>query len=205
MFTPNPFKCMKKIALFSLISLIFAATLVTDQTPVLAAETTNNSNIVSVYSCTQTGRNIKIRRTSTQPEYVLNSSCRDAGHGMREYALTCTSAKQYRVEWKPCGNTAKPTITANVTYTAVWYQNESVQKVVPTVTARATDTDKITKINLYHNLSQVNGVYTILKTCTTNATTATCAHKFSEPARGNFYAVAWDEAGNSVTSTKFTY
>lgn len=326
----------KKIAWLSAISTVLALGTLAQTAQAVVTPVTTGSNLVPVYSCTQVGNNVKIRRVASDSEYVLNSSCRDAGHGLREYKLTCTSGSQYRVEWKSCGgnsnpnpspvvdnqgpvvsvtaspisntisnnqysyqvnvsaqdavsnikgilitvrnqatgsvvqnwwldnrnglsaaevgfgsatvnrstsktglqvgirytvmaraydvqgnstlitapaqvyvadanDSVKPTITANVTYTAAWYPGNSVQKVTPTLSARATDTNLVTKITLYYNTTQAGESYSVLKTCNTNTTVANCAYSFYDPAHGNFYAVAWDEAGNSATSTKFSF
>ncbi len=55
-------------------------------------------NLVNVTACQQVGKDIKV--TNFGSTYVLKSECRDAGHGMRTYKLTCTSSIQYQVEWQ---------------------------------------------------------------------------------------------------------
>ena len=68
------------------------------------------TNKVSVYSCTQVGNDIKIRRSSSESEYVLTSTCRDAGHGMRQYSMSCNSNKEYKVSWTECGSIPQPQV-----------------------------------------------------------------------------------------------
>ncbi len=121
----------KKLALYSGILIIVAlGVLVSSPTKAVVVEN-RGSNIVSVYSCQQVGRDIKIRRASRDSEYVLTSSCRDAGHGMRDYVLTCTSNKQYRVAWRNCAGTTTSTTPSNPS-------TIPVDRVAPTVTITAT-------------------------------------------------------------------
>ena len=70
---------------------------------VLAAD---GSNYVDVNSCTQVGKDIRINRGGQN--YTLTSSCRDAGHGYRDYQMTCVSNKQYKVEWTEGCTPVKP-------------------------------------------------------------------------------------------------
>lgn len=98
----------KKFALYSGILASLALSLAGAATTQAVAVTTG-SNMVSVYSCQQVGKDVKIRRTVGTAEYVLTSTCRNAGHGLRDYTLTCTSNKQYKVEWKNCGTVPTPT------------------------------------------------------------------------------------------------
>ena len=327
---------MKKIALLSGISAAVDLAFLASTAQAVAVSVNAGSNLVSVHSCTQTGADIKIRRSSTDSEYTLISACRNAGHGLRDYKMTCTSNKQYRVEWKDCGttpaptptpqvdnqgpvvsvntnvmsgtitnnqysyqvnvsaqdagsnirgilvtvrnqatgatvqswwvenknglsdtetgfgtnnvtksvgktglqvgtyytvsaraydtrgnstvanapvrlyvastgDTVRPSVTANVTYAAVWYPGNNAQKVIPTLSARATDTNKVTKVVLYYNSTQLGQGYSVLKTCNTNSLVVSCTHPYEDPTHGNFFAVAYDEAGNSATSTKFAF
>lgn len=198
----------KKVALLSAILLVSGLGLAT----VAQAVGTAGSNVVSVQSCEQVGRDIRVKTASTGPTYLLTSTCRNAGHGLRNYTLACTSAKQYRVSWTDCSvptpqptDTQRPTVSASVTYSSVWYPGNSAQKVVPTLAARATDTNKVTKVVLYYNTTQLGEGYSVLKTCTANTAIASCSYTFTNPTHGNFYAVAWDNAGNTATSTKFSF
>lgn len=99
----------KKIAWLSGISVLAVIGLVT---AAQAVSVQPGSNKVSVYSCVQVGNDIKIRRSSNETEYTLTSTCRDAGHGKRQYTMSCTSNKEYKVSWKECGATPQPQ-TAN--------------------------------------------------------------------------------------------
>ena len=164
------------------------------------------SNLVSVYSCERSGSDIRVKTSANASSYILTSSCRDAGHGLRNYTLTCTSATQYRVQWSDCSNsrptdTVKPQLNAAVTYTVV-STSSGTRKVVPTLSARATDTSKVTKIELFYS----NGSnYRTIKSCSNNSTTGSCTYTFTSPTSGSFYATAWDEAGNSVTSDVYSF
>lgn len=62
-------------------------------------------NYVDVVSCKQIGKDIEIKRSSNDSATTLTSSCRDAGYGLREYSMTCSSATRYYVSWKPCSST----------------------------------------------------------------------------------------------------
>ena len=52
------------------------------------------SNTFTVTSCEQVGGDIRISRNNG-PKYVLTSSCRDAGHGKRQYKMSCVSSTKY--------------------------------------------------------------------------------------------------------------
>lgn len=296
---------------------------------VVKAVTVNTSNEVSVASCEQIGSDIRIQRVSGEQSTVLTSACRDAGHGLRQYSLSCLSATKYRVSWSECstpapvptptdtqgptvsiegavvggeasnrqssyrltiraqdalsnlkgvqvtvrdsnnqtvqswwldggrawsesngfgtktlhrtvvksglqsgqaytvsvqafdvrGNgkvsnvislrvstdTTAPSINADVTFSAQWYGGANTKRMVPTLVVRAFDSARVSKISLYYNNAGLNDGYTEIKTCQVNAINTSCSHAFSDLTRGNFYAVAWDEAGNSATSYKITF
>lgn len=57
------------------------------------------SNIVSATQCTQRADGVLIRKYGRQ--YLLKDGCRNAGHGMRDYTLTC-AGQNYRVRWESC-------------------------------------------------------------------------------------------------------
>jgi len=56
-------------------------------------------NYVKVSSCEQVGADVKVS-LNNGPKFVLTSTTRDAGHGLRNYKLTCVDSKKYKVEWK---------------------------------------------------------------------------------------------------------
>ncbi len=62
------------------------------------------SNLVNVYSCTQVGSDIQITLKKNWPAMTLKAGCSDAGHGPREYAFSCISGKNYKVEWQTCSS-----------------------------------------------------------------------------------------------------
>ncbi len=61
-------------------------------------------NPVNVDKCTQVGKDIQIVNGTYSA--FLTSECRDAGNGVKDYTMTCLSATQYRVDWKPCTTTS---------------------------------------------------------------------------------------------------
>ena len=103
------------------------------------------------------------------------------------------------------GDTVAPTISTDVTYSAQWYVGNNAKRMVPTLVVRANDNQRIAKITLYYNNTGLGEGYGELKTCTMNANNASCSHSFGDLTRGNFYATAWDEAGNAVTSYKTAF
>lgn len=58
----------------------------------------SGTNYVSVDSCEQKSNGVMVGKFGGTP-YFLSNGVRDAGHGLRNYKLTCTSNKQYKVEW----------------------------------------------------------------------------------------------------------
>ncbi|MBT3539321.1 hypothetical protein HN481_04315 [Candidatus Parcubacteria bacterium] len=65
------------------------------------------SNRVSVDSCRNVSNGIKVRRFGNSNEYKLSNGVRDAGHGLRDYKLNCTSNTQYKVSWKDASTQSK--------------------------------------------------------------------------------------------------
>lgn len=61
-----------------------------------------SSNLVNVYSCSQSGDDIHITLKKNWPSVTLKAGCRDAGYGQRDYAFACVSDKKYKVEWEAC-------------------------------------------------------------------------------------------------------
>ncbi|MBP7992629.1 MAG: hypothetical protein KAZ30_03150 [Candidatus Magasanikbacteria bacterium] len=85
---------------------IFVLAMIGVVTVAQAVSVEPGSSKVSVYSCVQVGNDVKIRRSSTGSEYILTSTCRDAGHGKRQYTMKCNSNKEYQVSWTECGTSA---------------------------------------------------------------------------------------------------
>ncbi|HRH23844.1 MAG TPA: Ig-like domain-containing protein, partial [Candidatus Magasanikbacteria bacterium] len=147
--------------------------------------------------CEQVGGDIRISRNNG-PKYVLTSSCRDAGHGKRQYKMSCVSSTKYQVEWTTpasCTNidqdTTNPQVLVSASKSSV-QNNESV-----TITATASDSKGVTKIELYEDSS-------LIKTC--NNTTS-CAYTFTAQSSVStertrvFKAKAYDAAGNTSNSS----
>lgn len=316
---------MKKFLAFSVVAVVVAL-----GGPLLVRAVTvnvNTSNDVSVVSCEQVGSDIRIRRSASESSSVLTSACRDAGHGLRQYTVSCISNTKYRVSWTDCstptpqtptdtqgpsvslsanavansingswykytvtvsaqdatsnikgieviikgpdnqvvqswwidgrnvasngsfgvksvtrtvtrswlqtnkqytitakaydtagnsttsavaavylsGDTVAPTIGIDVTYNAQWYPGNKAKRMVPTLVARANDNQRVSKITIYYNNTGLGEGYSELRTCNVSGANVVCSHGFSDMTRGNFYAVAWDEAGNSVSSYKVAF
>lgn len=102
-------------------------------------------------------------------------------------------------------DTTAPTIDANVSFTSVWDIGYKSKHFVPTVFATAKDNSKVVKIVLYHNTTQLGEGYSAIKTCENSNGVSMCSHTFDTLQRGNFYAQAWDAAGNTVTSIKYAF
>ncbi|MBI2436188.1 MAG: hypothetical protein HYV41_00350, partial [Candidatus Magasanikbacteria bacterium] len=73
------------------------------------------SNTVPVDNCVQVSNVVSITRFGST--YTLTNGIRDAGHGLRNYNLTCVSNTMYKVEWNtisapaPIQDTTKPVAT----------------------------------------------------------------------------------------------
>jgi len=59
----------------------------------------SGSNLVNVDSCEDVQTGVEITRFGNPVSYVLTNDIRDAGYGLQDYKLHCTSATQYSVEW----------------------------------------------------------------------------------------------------------
>lgn len=57
------------------------------------------SNLIRVDTCENAPNGVMVRRFGKPNAYLLTNSIRNAGHGMRQYTLTCVSGTMYRVEW----------------------------------------------------------------------------------------------------------
>jgi hypothetical protein len=152
---------------------------------VLAAD---GSNYVDVNSCTQVGKDIRINRGGQN--YTLTSSCRDAGHGYRDYQMTCVSNKQYKVEWtEGCTPVKPPTPKDTEAPKVIFGQLNSTYQINETmnVYVSATDNTKVTRLVLYRDGVKVK-----------ETNTASMSYAFSTNKVGvvNFYAYAYDAAGN---------
>ena len=67
---------------------------------VVSASSDSGANSVLVDSCRDVSDGIMVRRFGNRTEYKLANGVRDAGHGLREYTLYCTSRTKYFVSWK---------------------------------------------------------------------------------------------------------
>lgn len=128
------------------------------------------SNIVGVTSCEQQGADIRIKNFGQT--YTLTSSCRNAGHGNRQYTMVCTSPTKYRVSWTE-GCTPKsvptpvpvPAPTPTPVYSKsptvnIWvpYASEAGKREVSASANGCIAGEYITKVQIYENNS-------LVKTC----------------------------------------
>ena len=157
------------------------------------------SNFVKVDSCEQVGKDIRISRGGKS--YVLTSTCRDAGHGFRDYKMTCVSRKEYKVEWTenckplpppPPKDTVSPSLDL-VSDKKSYYDGDTVY-----LTATANDNVKVKKIEIYGETGNLLRTCDYVGVCKTNTII-----KFSAPNNINwgitgYSARAYDEAGNST-------
>lgn len=133
----------------------------------------------------------------TGKEYLVSVTAYDmAGNARKSSTIKVYLAKQ---------DTVSPTIDANVSFASTWDVGYKTKRFAPTVFANASDNVKVTKIVLYHNTSYLWEGYTAVKTCENSSGVKSCSHTFGPLTRGNFYAQAWDAAGNSVSSVRFAF
>lgn len=58
------------------------------------------SNIISATQCTPQQNGVLLKKYGKT--YLLKNGCRNAGHGMRDYTLTCVGSTKYKVQWSDC-------------------------------------------------------------------------------------------------------
>ena len=69
-------------------------------------------NNFPVAKCTPLNDGVFINRTLNTPGYKLPNGCRDAGHGLRQYTMTCVGSTKYRTEWvQPCPSIVLPDLS----------------------------------------------------------------------------------------------
>lgn len=86
------------------------------------AQAWEGTNTVAVDNCVQVSNGVNITRFGST--YTLTNGVRNAGHGYRNYNLTCVSSKMYKVEWNNANapapvpalvlDTTKPVATLSV-------------------------------------------------------------------------------------------
>jgi len=153
-------------------------------------------NYITVSSCEQVGQDIRISRSNGR-KYVLTSTTRNAGHGLRNYKLICMTNTQYKVEWTE----ASPSQPADTTLPAVSIsspQTTYINGSTFNINVSASDNIGIVKIDLYRdgvlfrtvsNQNQLN----YSQTANINLRTSHA-----------FYARAYDAAGNTRQSGAIT-
>ncbi len=182
---------MKKISRIAVIGLIVGLGM--GVVPyVHAADTVN---YVNVTSCEEIVGGIRISRNNG-PKYILTSECRDAGHGMRNYTMSCVSRTQYKVSWtetNSCSNrdTVRPTASISTSRTSM----KTGQQV--TVYASASDNKGVARIDVYQDgerIKRCNNVNTCNTTITLRLSGTVNAKTYS------FYTKVTDINGNTRTS-----
>ncbi|KKW42311.1 MAG: hypothetical protein UY92_C0008G0007 [Candidatus Magasanikbacteria bacterium GW2011_GWA2_56_11] len=169
------------------------------------------SNLVNVTACTQVGKDIRVRR-GTGPERLLTSACRDAGHGLRDYTLTCVSPTQYLVSWKSCSS-LPTTPDTNLPSGSITLVKSDKSGTGTILTLRVTGTDATSAIKKVIVSMQGGSfaVFTPIRTFTyTSSANQTVTETFTTPvlAAGqtfSFQAQVWDAAGNTALVNVFSF
>lgn len=106
---------IKKIAFASLtLAVIVGGAISTVQATGSNQEPTSGSNMVNVDSCVQHIHGVMVGKFGKTP-YFLSNGIHDAGYGLRDYILTCTSNTQYKVEWTEVSQ-PQPVLSSVSTY-----------------------------------------------------------------------------------------
>ena len=174
----------KKILVGSLAAVgVFAVAYAT-----LAAD---NSNYVNVSACTQVGSDIQVTRSGKT--YTLTSTCRDAGHGYRQYQMSCTSQTQYKVSWTENCTPAKPKDTTTPSASVSTNKSEYDRGATINVTVGASDNVKVTKLELYRDDNKVKEE--------NNSTGFSYSYQANYTGSIQFKVRAYDAAGNVGTNS----
>jgi len=165
-------------------------------------------NYVNVVSCEQVGNDIRIRLGANSAKYVLTSTTRDAGHGLRNYKLNCLSATRYKVEWTEVTSTP-PVVTPPVVVPADTTAPEIIfsgRRVGAQLNMNVYAVDKnlqspIVKIEVYQ---QGSGSVVFSWSDSTATKKDVLKHfqndNFSAEGSSGFIARSYDKAGNVGTS-----
>lgn len=151
-----------------------------------SASAAANVNYVTVTSCKQLDSGIRVSRNGGA-KYTLANGCRDAGHGPRNYSMSCVSNKKYRVSWTVC---TKPRDTAAPTVSLLASKSSYNVGEYIYVTVNANDNVGVSYVAIFEN-----GV--LVKNC---QNTNSCG--YSRVVNANIYgamtytAKAYDAAGN---------
>jgi len=182
---------LKKILAFGLLSLVGILAVIT---VTLAADGANNTK---VDNCVGLTNGIKITRSGKTSTLV--DGCRNAGHGMRNYTMSCVSAKLYRTTWKEnCLTTITPTttpITPGVSTPApvlsmVLLKNNGNGKVTANVSiTNAAATGGVSRIEIYRDIGS------LVKTC---VNVNTCSYDYS----GGVFGTSFGFSSGYLASAK---
>lgn len=156
------------------------------------------SNLVSVTNCNQVSNGVSITRFGKT--YTLPNGIREAGHGLRNYALTCVGNKQYKVQWTDATDSVKPTGTLtllNKTFNSTQTYNAQMR-----VTGSDTNSP-ITQVKVYISGSGYTGWYNIYSwteiTSAKQITKDFTINNLNYSTTYNLYAQIFDATGNSQT------
>ena len=153
-----------------------------------AALAATGSSYVTVSSCTNVSGGIRIVRSGSSP-YMLANGCRDAGHGLRNYYLTCTASNRYFVSWtEDCSawnDTAKPSAFVSSDRSSYGkYDRVNIY-------VRGTDNVAVNKLDLYQD-----GVLVHSENSVGDFVYAVQGSQLPWNRAVNFYAKAIDGGGN---------
>lgn len=155
----------------------------------------SGANDVVVTSCENVSNGIRISRDNHTP-YVLTNGVRDAGHGLRNYSLSCVSNTKYHVAWTAAAQSADTTDPSVSLYSehSSYYTDEAY-----TVLARASDNSRVSKIEVYRNNN-------LIKTClnVNSCTYIENANTYTYSSSITYHAKAYDPAGNTAQSQTMT-
>lgn len=168
----------------------------------MAVAAKSGINYVKVSSCEQAGKDIKISRNSGN-KYTLTSSVRNAGHGLRDYKLSCVSGTKYKVEWTEVEASAPADVPSDTQVPEIIFSGKRVgaKLDMDVYVVDKNLTSPITKIEVYQHPSN-----TLMFVWEDSGATAKDVlrhfqnNDFSKIGTNSFVAKAYDTAGNVGTS-----
>lgn len=157
--------------------------------------TTSGVNYSTVTSCENVVGGIRISRNNG-PKYILTSECRDAGHGMRNYTMSCVSRTQYMVSWtetNSCANkdTVRPTASISASPSSI----KTGQQV--NIYASASDNIGVARIDVYQDGERIKRCDSVTM-CNTTVTLRIPSTVHTK--NYSFYTKVTDTSGNTRTS-----
>lgn len=155
----------------------------------------SGTTFVDVVSCESVAGGVRIGRGGAV--YVLTNGVRDAGHGLRNYSLTCVSPTRYRVIWSDVAAPQTDTIAPNVSVSSnqTFYTDDQMVKVIP----RATDNVAVTRLELFRD-----GVLVKAENNVGDFLYSVPANQLPLSRNITFFARAFDAAGHMTQSGSIT-